>query len=316
MHVTTPFLNLRTPTPPLSLESVLLVYQAGGPPLLLRATPQLGLGRVTLRDARPVTDDLARHLLQDVLRQRERMTLVDHARERTAPGVPLRAPGPPRAPVLTRLLLIYHNQKQAVVLSARPRLHGGELTLSPPAPVREGELLDLLAQLQTPPAPPDDPAVVGYSRQGVAWFVPAGPRRLLLQTPDPALNALSGQAFPQPPLLMIAGERGQLRVFALKDDQRPTPGTPLCAAPYYNVGQSGYVCLGTTVCPRGERALDTALWTTAFFSSHFTHANASQLSEFRGTHAELWLAARERGSFDPAWLKPTGMTLEENLCGT
>lgn len=182
MHVHTPFLNLPAPTPPMPLMSTLLVYQGGGTTLLLRAEPSTDAGRVTLTNARPVTDDLTLSLLRDVLRQQERMTLVDHAQAQGAPNASLRPPGPLRPPVLTRLLLIYHNQKSAVVLSARPRLQDGQLTLSAPAPITAEDLRGLLGQLQAPPLQPSDPAVVGYSRRGVACAVrsrsaPAGGTR-------------------------------------------------------------------------------------------------------------------------------------------
>ena len=312
MRITVPYLKAPDRKPPLTLEQALLVYAGGGETVLMRADPRPTPGAVVFAAARPVTDDLVTRLTEQVRRQQERMTLVDHAL--LTPPARIRAPGRAGPLLLRTVLLVYHNGREALVLGGPVRADGDALTLERLQAVTLEGVLALLGALDRPPVPPSDPAVIGYSRRGVAWFVPAQPRRLLFQTRDEALNALSGRVFPQPPLVMILTGQGYLRVFALAADERPGPHTRVCRAPYFNVGSDGLVCLGTTYQPGGERALDTTSWTLAFFSSHFTHANTSPLSAHGGTHAELWAAA-EYGTFDPGWLVGTGHTVEVLVCG-
>lgn len=313
MHITVPYLKAPDPKPPLTLEQALLVYAGGGETVLMRAEVRSTPGAVVFAAARPVTDDLVTRLTEQVRRQQDRLTLVDHALP--TPPARIRAPGRAGQLLLRSVLLVYHNGREALVLEGPVRADGDALTLEGLQAVTLEGVLPLLGTFDRPPVPPGDPAVIGYSRRGVAWFVPAEPRRLLFQTRDEALNALSGRVFPQPPLLMVLTDHGNLRVFALAADERPGPQARVCRAPYFNVGEGGLVCLGTTHRPDGERALDTTSWTLAFFSSHFTHANTTPISAHGGTHAELWAAAAERGTFDPAWLVDTGRTLEAIVCG-
>ena len=313
MRITVPYLKAPDPKPPLLLGHALLDYVGSGQTVLMRAETHVRGEAVSFTAARPVTDDLVTQLLRQVRRQQDRMTLVDQ----TLPGAParIRAPGGSGPLRLRSVLLVYTNREGAVVLGAPVRADGDALALGPLTPVTGTQVLDLLGRLDGPPVAPEDPVVVGYSRRGVAWFVPASQRALLFQAGDRALDALSGQVFPQPPLLFVLTGMGSLKVFALAEDARPGPQAQVCKAPYFNVSEGGLVCLGTTDQPGGERALDTGAWTRAFFSSYFTHANTRSLSTHGGTHAELWRAAAERGTFDPAWLVGTGRTLEAVVCG-
>lgn len=137
------------------------------------------------------------------------------------------------------------------------------------------------------------------------WWVPAGEQLLFFRSKtgktESTLNALSGQTFPQPALLMIA-RRGTLFVYALKDNVRPTLDTPLYMAPYLNMFGNGTMCMGSVRLPERFDPGDPHAFTRRFFESHFNGAN--QLTWKGCTHPELWTEARELGHFNPDRLLP------------
>lgn len=120
---------------------------------------------------------------------------------------------------------------------------------------------------------------------------------------DPYLNGLSGQSFPQPPLLFIAGERS-LRVFALGENERPSGSSPVYTAPYYNTTTSG-VCLGSMPLPAALSTDDTDAYSDAFFHSAFTHGTSQRLLRgWGGSYGELWTTAQESGTLPMQHLVP------------
>lgn len=149
------------------------------------------------------------------------------------------------------------------------------------------------------------PRLVAKGPGLAVWWRPAWPAPLYFTLPD--LKDLSGEVFPQPPLLFVA--RGEtLQVFALPENKRPGPDTPLLVAPYFNlIGWGGGVCLGST-----RRGRDPEDWESAFFESAFSHLGGVRpLKE--GSLVDLWrrLAGAER--FPVEVLRETGRTLKEVL---
>ena len=106
------------------------------------------------------------------------------------------------------------------------------------------------------------PHVLALSPEHLVWFEPARTRALFFETQDAYLQTLSGQVFPQPALLFIAGERS-LKVFALGSSERPTAATKVYTAPYYNT--TAGVCLGSAPLPTTLSADDTEAYSDAFF---------------------------------------------------
>ena len=66
---------------------------------------------------------------------------------------------------------------------------------------------------------------------------------------SPEFAALSSRWFPQPALVWEVRE-GQLRIRALRESIRLDAKTSLFRAPYWNVGDDGRVCLGSTRVPK------------------------------------------------------------------
>jgi len=156
------------------------------------------------------------------------------------------------------------------------------------------------------------PHVLAVSPERLVWLEPARSRVMFFKTQDPYLNALSGQSFPQPPLLFIAGERS-LKVFALASDERPTGDTNIYTAPYYNTDQRG-VCLGSMPLPSSLSVHDTEAYSDAFFHSAFTHGSGERLLKgWGGSYGEVWTHAQQQGAFPIAHLVPLGKSVEEAI---
>jgi PRTRC genetic system protein B len=158
---------------------------------------------------------------------------------------------------------------------------------------------------------------------GIAWWSPAGERPLFFRTdrfgstePDAFLNEqVHGHAYPVPALVFVVRGSG-LRLYALADDRRPTPETPLYRAPFYNLYAAGNVCTGSMPAPKGVTPANTDAYERAYFGSNFSHPNAAPLLDpraWRGSYGEAWLEARSRARFPSEWLVEQGKTLAEAL---
>lgn len=154
------------------------------------------------------------------------------------------------------------------------------------------------------------PHVLASSPERLVWFEPARSRVMFFKTNDTYLDALSGQSFPQPPLLFIAGAQS-LKVFALGEGERPTGSSPVYTAPYYNT-TSGGVCVGSMPLPGTHSAADTDTYSDAFFHSAFTHGTSQRLLRgWGGSYGELWTHARDTGAFPMQHLVPLEKSVEE-----
>jgi PRTRC genetic system protein B len=157
-------------------------------------------------------------------------------------------------------------------------------------------------------------SVLAYGGKRLVWFEAPQPRALFFETNDEALNALSGMIFPMPGLLFEAGERS-LKVWAYRGEGRPARDEAICVAPFFNTSR-GSVCLGSMRRPATFDASCGEAWSSSYFSAAFTHqTQPGSLSSHPGSPAELWLEAKSRGRFDPAWLIPTGQSLEAVIAG-
>lgn len=154
------------------------------------------------------------------------------------------------------------------------------------------------------------PHVLAASPERLVWFEPARSRVMFYSAGDAYLDALSGQSFPQPPLLFIAGERS-LKVFALEENERPTGSSPVYTAPYYNTDHRG-VCLGSMPLPAALSVHDTDAYSDAFFHSAFTHGTSERLLKgWGGSYGEFWTHAQQQGSFPMQHLVPQEKTVED-----
>lgn len=119
----------------------------------------------------------------------------------------------------------------------------------------------------------------------VIWFTKAQERQLLftekLSIPNGSANV--------PPLVWCANKQG-MKIFALETNQRPSEETPLFHAPFFNVYESGNVCLGTVdVNIKSSASLEefTEKWEEYFFNSYFSHLVNSH-NPINGNCVNLW----------------------------
>lgn len=127
--------------------------------------------------------------------------------------------------------------------------------------------------------------VLSYSPRHIVWWIPAATRNIFINNRE--LGKRSGPV-PHPPLLFVVAN-GSWYVFALPTNQRPQAATQLCYAPYFNVYESGSICVGSAAAPKLMTIESIASWEAAFFQSEFTHINTSTktTSHPRGEYA-LW----------------------------
>lgn len=225
---------------------------------------------------------------------------------------------------LSHAILVYSDGSRAFAtlhdpVSATPDPEGPP-TLGPGRPVTTAFLRELGAQLgNSVSADVLPPEVLVRTSEVIAWWRPPSIETLFY---DPAendkdakrLRKLSGKRVPIPALVFRATHRA-LWVRALLSPVRPTATTQLYAAPFYNVGRTGSVCVGSMRIPHG-RGLDTLpQWERSFFESEFTHLlPGAKPTKHNGGFVDMWeeLATSTAGAykrtaaFPGGWLQRAG----------
>jgi PRTRC genetic system protein B len=143
----------------------------------------------------------------------------------------------------------------------------------------------------------------------LAWWVPAAIRNTWFKSGGD-IGTASGPA--AHPALVFVATSADWFVFALRQSERPTPRTPLCHAPHFNVWNGGRICTGNVSLPGALSAEALGQYETAFFRSHFTHPNREAAVKYKGGVKALWrdqLAAADPVAMNRA-LKPAKENLE------
>lgn len=220
---------------------------------------------------------------------------------------------------LREALLIYHLD------SHRQRNRGGSFVthhlitgekgkrpeLGPAKPLSQSFLRSLVKSLGgTVPAEFLPENILARTEEMVAWWTPAQPRTMFFENTEQILSDVSGKSFPQPPLVWCVCEGG-LWVRALKEDRRPVPGTGLCFAPYWNLSESGDVCLGTMKAPNVSTVAAVPQWEKSFYESAFTHGNVGRIVKHPGGFEGLWRELLGQERFPTEHLVEMPQTLAE-----
>ncbi|WP_062052963.1 PRTRC system protein B [Aquimarina longa] len=103
----------------------------------------------------------------------------------------------------------------------------------------------------------------------VIWFTKPQKRQLFFVK---SLGISNGKA--NVPTLLWKATKTELSVFALKGTKRPTLKTKLFYAPFFNVYESGTICMGTVDIQSSKaQSLEEFiyLWENYFFNSYFSH---------------------------------------------
>lgn len=161
----------------------------------------------------------------------------------------------------------YDIGKQGFPVNAHP--------LSVAEMVNLGELLQTTQELQTNHFKstgilPNKVLYINPHNSGFAvWYTPPQERDLFFVE---GLNIPCGKA--KIPAMIWKATKDSLNVYAIKGKSKPTEKTPLYHAPYFNVYDSGNVCMGTVRVDIDRfTTLDVLMdkWEAYFFNSYFSH---------------------------------------------
>lgn len=141
------------------------------------------------------------------------------------------------------------------------------------------------------------------------WHTPAQKRQLYFKKD----LTLTDGMYPIPPLLWCASA-DSLHLYALTNGKRPAPKTALQYAPFFNVSESGSVCMGSAVVNIAKTSSIEAFiqcWQEAFFNSYFSHLNGSH-QPVEGNIIQLWQSLLDsKEPFPTGRLNPAGSTLDK-----
>jgi PRTRC genetic system protein B len=157
-------------------------------------------------------------------------------------------------------------------------------------------------------------SVLARTERLIAWWTPPQTRQMFFGTTQGDMARMNGAIFPQPALIWLAMDHS-ISIRALKENHRPAADTRLCVAPYWNVYDTGSVCLGSMRAPDASTVASISRWEQSFYESEFTHGNVGRLTRHAGGFEGLWkeLAGKEEFSADSLIELPE--TVEEFLSG-
>lgn len=159
-----------------------------------------------------------------------------------------------------------------------------------------------------------DPRIISSGPGWLVWWMRPCKRRVWF---DAKGIGAKSERVPHPGLVFAVGPSGW-QVFAVAGRTRPRPGTQLCQAPYFNVWDSGTICVGSAETPKGDDAGNPDKWERAFFESRFSHPNVhapGRLVKYKGGPTRFWqhMLAGRFEQFPKEVLVPTDLTVARLL---
>ena len=130
-------------------------------------------------------------------------------------------------------------------------------------------------------------SVIARTERLIAWWTPPQRRQMFFGTTQGDMGTINGAIFPQPALVWLAMDHA-LSVRAIKENRRPVSDTRLCVAPFWNVYDTGSVCLGSMRAPDASTVASIPQWEQSFYESEFTHGNVGRLTRHPGGFEGLW----------------------------
>lgn len=158
------------------------------------------------------------------------------------------------------------------------------------------------------------PELLALTPETLCFWSPAQRRAIWFRTNNAGLQKLSGKAVNHPPLVFHL-HKEKWRVWALRQNERPTLQTPLYFAPYFNTYENGDICTGGSM-PTKLLGVATIVPTLkGWFGSAFTHSNINgkRLTQHPTGHLGLWQAARKPRFNHAPYLLPTHQKLADVL---
>jgi PRTRC genetic system protein B len=218
---------------------------------------------------------------------------------------------------LREALLIYCENRNTAFITRHQVLrdNSGTPGLGPARPLNVSFVEDLIRSLggrTTAEILPNN--ILAKTDRMIAWWTPRQRRQMFYQNVWKKSEELNGRIFPQPPLVWRA-EDGELRIRALKQNQRPNAETKIAVAPFWNLSDDGTLCTGSMRRPTGSSVATVALWERGFYESAFTHANVGRLTRDPGGFSGLWSGlAGTRKTFPADSLIALPETLQQFIC--
>ena len=175
-------------------------------------------------------------------------------------------------------------------------------------------LIDLMVGLgQSVPIEILPERVIVRTLDSIVWWGPARERIMFFSDrgEDARLKKMNGKHYPHPPLLFKTSGT-HLSVRALPENTRPTSGTNLHIAPYWNCYENGVVCTGTMKIPREKSVAAIETWEESFFQSEFTHgAGVRNHVRYPGGFLAMWTFLEGKLNFPSRYLVAANQTLAE-----
>jgi PRTRC genetic system protein B len=129
--------------------------------------------------------------------------------------------------------------------------------------------------------------VLAKGDRTLVWWSQARYEQMFYTNAEGKASALNGKTFAQPPLVWRVSH-GRLKIRALTENKRPHAKTKLAFAPFWNISNSGEVCLGSMRCPDSAAASAIPAWERGFYESAFTHGNVARLTRHKGGFEAMW----------------------------
>lgn len=149
----------------------------------------------------------------------------------------------------------------------------------------------------------------------MAWWLPPARRHIAFRAAGLGADE-RGEVVPHPGLVFKVDGMRRWCVWAVLGGERPSEGTALYQAPYFNVSSDGAICAGNVSLPDGSTAERIGAWNDAFFGSFFTHPNVhGKLVTYRGGAFKFWrdMLDGRHGEFPEHALVPAKRTLSSVL---
>lgn len=211
---------------------------------------------------------------------------------------------------LKSALLVYESNDSTAVTVHNIVTHNGKPVIEAGQPVTYGAIESLASALgRNLAASYLPPNVVSLGFGQVAWFCPGARRRIWFKadgrfdgtrqetgkelSDSQRSQKLNGKFVWSPPLLFVGGDR-TLQVFALAQNARPGPDTPVYRAPYWNLWDRGHVCEGNRKLANLPTPASIPAYEDGFFNSAFSHTNIKKVCNHPGGHAGLWTELSKR----------------------
>lgn len=181
---------------------------------------------------------------------------------------------------LEKVLMIYRSNYETLCTLNKVEKKNDSFEIMQGIPINGKMLADVFSELKENGKNKNtfewqNPRILAKGSGQLLWYSPAVSREIFFSCKNKKLMKISGKKFPFPPLLFYARKR-TLHVFVLKTSRRPTMETKLWQAPFWNISESGKVCLPLNA---REKMYSVEEWENLFFNSAFSHPGGAGFKE-------------------------------------